>query len=143
MADFTDADLKGSRFWRVDLSGSRLHGVMFQNVKITDAWVNNVDLSGLVGRLVVNEVDVTAFVQQELDKRHPERMLAAPDADGLRAAWAMIEERAQATLERAQSLPPSRRSSTSAPRGWRASPTSCVTPRRPTSAAPSPPRTVG
>jgi hypothetical protein len=106
VAEFTDADLKGSRFRRVDLSGSRLHGVMLQNVKITDAWVNDVEVSGLVGHLVVNEVDVTAFVREELDKRHPERrMLRATDAEGLRAAWAMIEERASATVDRARALP--------------------------------------
>ena len=90
MAEFTDEDLQGSRFLRVDLSGSRLHGVMLQNVKITDAWANEVDISGLVGRLVVNEVDVIAFVRDELDRRHPERRtLTATDLDGVRAAWAM------------------------------------------------------
>jgi DinB superfamily/Pentapeptide repeats (8 copies) len=107
VAEFTDADLQGSRFWRVDLSGSRLHGVVLQNVKITDAWVDDVDLSGRIRRLVVNEVDVTDFVREELDKRHPERrMLAATDVAGLRAAWAMIEERALATVARARALPP-------------------------------------
>src|SRR5687767_6830055 len=107
MAEYTDADLRGSRFLRVDLSDSRWHGVLLQNVKITDAWVKNVDISALIDRLVVNEVDVTDFVRQELDKRHPERrMLVATDVDGLRAAWAMIEERANATLARARALPP-------------------------------------
>jgi hypothetical protein len=106
VAEFTDADLRGSRFWRVDLSGARMHGVILQHVKITDAWVQDVDISGLVGRLVVNEVDVTAFVAQELDRRHPERrLLVASDRDGLRAAWAMIEERVDATLARARALP--------------------------------------
>jgi uncharacterized protein YjbI with pentapeptide repeats len=42
VAEYIDADLHGSRFWRVDLSGSRLHGVVLQNVKITDAWVDDV-----------------------------------------------------------------------------------------------------
>ncbi len=32
-------------------------------------------------------------------------MLAATDAEGLRAAWAMIEEHAQATVDRARALP--------------------------------------
>ena len=106
MAELTDADLQGSRFWRVDLSGSRLHGVVLQNVRITDAWVDDVDLSGRIRRLIVNEVDVTDFVREELDKRHPERrMLVATDVEGLRAAWAMIEERALATVARARALP--------------------------------------
>src|SRR5262249_19140019 len=47
MVDHTDDDLRNSRFTRVDLSGSRLHGVMMQDVKITDAWVNNVEISCL------------------------------------------------------------------------------------------------
>jgi hypothetical protein len=106
VAEFTDADLKGSRFWRVDLSGSRFHDVGLRDVKITDTFVHNLEISGVVGRLVVNEVDVSAFVREELDRRQPERkMLRAKDADGLRAAWAMIEARTDATLERAKALP--------------------------------------
>jgi hypothetical protein len=106
MAELTDADWSGSRFLRVDLSGSRWHGVMLQNVKITDAWVHDVDISGDIRRLVVNEVDVTDFVREELDRRHPERlMLRATDPDGLRAAWAMTQERASATVARARALP--------------------------------------
>jgi hypothetical protein len=31
-------------------------------------------MSGLVGNFVVNDVDVTAFVESELDRRHPERV---------------------------------------------------------------------
>lgn len=55
---------------------------MLQNVKITDTWVDNLDISGRVESLIVNGVDVTAFVEQELDKRHPElRTLAATDVD--------------------------------------------------------------
>ena len=106
MAELTDADWTGSRMLRVDLSGSRWHGVMLQDVKITDAWVHDVDISGDIRRLVVNEVDVTDFVREELDRRHPERlMLRATDPDGLRAAWAMTQERASATVARARGLP--------------------------------------
>ena len=34
----------------------------------------DVDISGYVDRLVVNGVDVTAYVDAELDRRHPERV---------------------------------------------------------------------
>jgi hypothetical protein len=106
VVEFIDDDLRGARFRRVDLSGSRWHGVMLQNVKITDTWVNNLDISGLIGTLIVNGVDVSSFVRNELDKRHPERlMLRALDVEGLRAAWTMIGEQAQATVERARALP--------------------------------------
>jgi hypothetical protein len=90
----------------VNLSGSRFHSVDLEDVKITDAWVQNVDISCYLGSLTVNDVDVTDFVNSELDKRHPERlMLRATDVIGLRAAWAMIEERAHATVEWARALP--------------------------------------
>jgi DinB superfamily len=106
VVEYTDDDLQNSRFLRVDLSGSRLHGVMLQNVKITDAWVNNVEISCLLGSLIVNDVDVSGYVRAELDRRHPElRMLRATDVDGLRDAWRMIAEQATTTLERARALP--------------------------------------
>jgi hypothetical protein len=104
--DHTDEDLRDSRFTRVDLSGSRLHGVMMQNVKITDAWVNNVEISCLLGSLTVNEVDVSTYVRSELDRRHPElRLLRSTDAEGLREAWTRIESDAASTLARARALP--------------------------------------
>jgi hypothetical protein len=106
VVEYNDENLRDSRFVRVDLSGSRLHGVMLQEVKITDAWVNNVEISCLLGSLIVNEVDVSGYVRAELDRRHPElRMLRATDADGLRDAWRLIEDRANATLTRARALP--------------------------------------
>jgi hypothetical protein len=105
MVEFTNEDLRGSNFRNVHLSDSRLHSVALRNVKITDAWLDHVEIAGEIGGLIVNGIDVTAFVDAELDKRYPDRrqMLAATDADGLRAAWAAIEE--QAAVARARALP--------------------------------------
>ena len=106
MVEYQDEDLQNSHFIRVDLSGTRMHGVMLQNVKITDAWVNNLEISCLLGSLIVNEVDVSSYVRTELQRRHPElAKLRATDVDGLRDAWRMIEERANTTLARARALP--------------------------------------
>ena len=106
MVEHIDEDMKNSRFLRVDLGGSRFHGVGLQNVKITDVWVNNVEISGLIGSLTVNEVEVSGYVRAELERRHPElRMFQATERDGLRAAWQLIEEQADATLARARALP--------------------------------------
>jgi hypothetical protein len=106
VVEFSDEDLKGSQFRRVNLSESRWHSVELQNVKITDAWLDNVEISAYIGSITVNGVEVSGFVNDELDRRHPERpMLRATDADGVRAAWAMIEEQAQATVGRARALP--------------------------------------
>jgi hypothetical protein len=100
-------DHKNAEFREADFTGARFHGVMFNNVKISDAWLFNVDISGLVGNLTVNGVDVSAYVEDELNRRHPERLLLAPfDPDGMRTAWATVEDFCAATLARARLLPP-------------------------------------
>lgn len=100
-------DHRNARFVEADFSGTRFHGVVLSDVRISDAWVAGLDISGMIDRLTVNGVDVTQFVKDELDRRHPERLLLTPrDPDEARAAWAMIEERAAATVERARRLPP-------------------------------------
>jgi hypothetical protein len=65
-----------------------------RQVKITDSWLVDVRVSGLVGNFIVNDVDVAAFVEGELDKRHPERvhLRELRTADDYRAMWDRIEE---------------------------------------------------
>ncbi len=101
------ADHSNARFLEADFSDARFHGVNFSNVKISDAWLFNVEISGLVGNLSVNGVDVSGFVEAELNKRHPERLLLAPsDPNGMRTAWNAIEGFSGTTLERARALDP-------------------------------------
>lgn len=100
-------DQKNARFLEADFSGARFHGVNFSNVKISDARLFNVEISGLVGNLSVNGIDVSAYVEAELNKRHPERLLLAPfDPDGMRSAWESIEDFSGATLDRARAMSP-------------------------------------
>jgi hypothetical protein len=100
-------DHRNARFAEADFSGARFHGVNFSNVTISDAWLFDVNISGLVGSLSVNGVDVRAYVEAELDRRHPERRLLAPsDPDGVRTAWATVEGFSAATLDRARGLRP-------------------------------------
>ena len=96
-ASFTGADFTGANFRDCDL----------RQVKITDSWLVDVSLSGLVGNLVVNDVDVTAFVEGELDRRHPERVQLREKrtADGYRAMWDTIERLWAGTVARAGRLP--------------------------------------
>ena len=99
-------DYKNARFFEEDFSGAKFHGVNFSNVTISDAWVVNVEISGRIGNLSINGVDVTAYVEAELNKRHPERLLLAPtDPDGMRNAWKVIEGFSATTLDRARALP--------------------------------------
>src|ERR1700739_367234 len=86
MARFEDQDLTNAEFRECDLTGAHLIGVVMQDAVI----------DGLVSNLVVNGVEVTSYVEAELDRRHPVRLLirSADPADlqeafrQLRAGWA-------------------------------------------------------
>jgi hypothetical protein len=100
-------DHRDEQFIEADFTGARFRGVLFTDVTISDAWLVNVDISGLVDGLSINGVDVTAYVEAELDRRHPERRLLAPDDPaGMVIAWQTIEDLVAATLVRARALAP-------------------------------------
>lgn len=69
MTRYVDEDLQGAEFRECDLSGTRLIGVVMQDAVI----------DGLVTNLVVNGVEVTEYVEAELDRRHPVRVLIRSD----------------------------------------------------------------
>lgn len=95
------------RFTREDFRGAVFRDCDLRGVKITDSWLVDVNISGLIGNLTVNDVDVTAFVEAELDRRHPERALVreARTPGDYRAAWDAIERAWSATVDRARRLP--------------------------------------
>jgi hypothetical protein len=86
MERFFDQDLTGAEFRECDLTRANLVGVILQDAVI----------DGLVTNLVVNGVEVTAYVESELDRRHPVRLLLRSDEPAdlreasrqLRADWA-------------------------------------------------------
>jgi hypothetical protein len=96
MTRFEDEDLTDSEFRECDLTRAQLIGVVMQDAII----------DGLVSNLVVNGVEVSSYVEAELDRRHPVRPLirsADPlellrGSRELRAAWS-------ATLERLGRMP--------------------------------------
>lgn len=96
MRRFDDEDLSGVEFRECDLSGSRMIGVVMQDVVI----------DGLVSGLVVNGVDVMPYVEAELDRRHPVRLLIRSDEPGdLREAWRRLCADWATTVERVRSMP--------------------------------------
>ncbi len=97
--DFTDAV-----FWGVDLTNSTLRDVNFTGARMRNVWLVDVDIDGLVDRLVVNGVDVTAFVNEH-DQWYPLRgMLRPTDVAGVRAALQALDAAWAATLQRARTL---------------------------------------
>jgi hypothetical protein len=93
---FEDEDLTGAEFRECDLSGARLVGVVMQDAEI----------DGLVTGLVVNGVEVMPYVEAELDRRYPVRvLLRSDDPADLEAAWRELRGDWSATVERVRSMP--------------------------------------
>jgi len=105
MPEEFEGDLAGAVFWGADLSGARFRYVNLTDAKITHAVLVNVDIDALVDRIVINGVDVTAYVN-ERDPWHPLRAMLRPsDPEGMRAAWAALEDEWAKTVARASALP--------------------------------------
>ena len=96
MRRFDDEDLTGAEFRECDLSRARLVGVVMQDAEI----------DGLVTNLVVNGVQVMPYVEAELDRRHPVRLLIRSDEPSdLREAWRQLRADWATTTERVRSMP--------------------------------------
>ena len=96
MARFEDQDLTDAEFRECDLTRARLIGVVMQDAVI----------DGLVSNLVVNGVEVTSYVEAELDRRHPVRLLIrSADPADLREAFRQLRADWAATLGRLRGMP--------------------------------------
>jgi hypothetical protein len=109
MAEFVDENLRGARFHMVDLSGATFRAVFLRDVVMRGVELDNVDIHGEIGRVVVNGVEIGPLVEAELDRRYPLRPKMRPgDPDGFRQAWDVVEELWAGTVARARRLPPER-----------------------------------
>ena len=127
MTDFTEQDLGGSSFHRVNLvgatfreahmtdldvrevnlSGTRVRAAYLDGVRMTGVEVPDLEIYGELGRLVVNGVDVVPLVEAELDRRHPDRVLMRPtDVAGFARAFDALDRLWATTVEKARALPP-------------------------------------
>jgi uncharacterized damage-inducible protein DinB len=100
-------EFRDASFTSVDLSGAKFRDCDLRNVKIVDTWLVDVNVSGLVRNFFVNDVDVTPYVEAELDRRHPERVQIREmkTADDYRATWATLERLWSETVARVERLP--------------------------------------
>ncbi|MCP3805012.1 DinB family protein [Allokutzneria sp. A3M-2-11 16] len=116
MTEFREQDLSGARFERtnlrgavfnhVSLTGADLRAVDFHGTRMRGVELVGVEISGEVRDVVVNGVDIAPLVEAELNRRMPDRAkMRAEDAEGFRAAWAILERLWEGTLARARELP--------------------------------------
>lgn len=95
VARYEDQDLTDAEFRECDLTRARLIGVVMQDAVI----------DGLVSNLVVNGVEVTSYVEAELDRRHPVRLLIrSTDPADLREAERQLQAKWAATVERLRDM---------------------------------------
>jgi hypothetical protein len=105
MADEFEGDLAGAVFWGADLSGARFRDVNLTGAKITHAWVVDVEIDALVENVVINGVDVTAYVN-ERDEWYPLRAMLRPtEPEAMRATCAALEVEWAKTIAQARALP--------------------------------------
>jgi hypothetical protein len=127
MTDFTNADMKSSRFQHVDLTDSRFEMVNLSGAEIRRAYLDgttvrsailknvvmrgvevfDLDIYGEIGSITINGVEVAGLVNAELDRRYPERAKMRPtDPAGFREAWDVVERLWDDTVERARKFEP-------------------------------------
>jgi len=107
-AEYAQSDrFRGARLRLCDLAGLEIRDCEVSGLKIVDCYGSDVSLGGDFDRLIVNDIDVTSYVEAELDRQHPTRVLArdAASPDDYRDAWNAIERLWEATLDRARLLP--------------------------------------
>src|SRR5262245_15404985 len=126
MAEFIDEDLSGSHFERVSLQSADLYRVnftgatmrrvilsdvkvraaLFANARMTGVEMVNLDISGEIVNVVVNGVDIAPLIDEELNRRMPDRAKMRPDTvEGFQEAWEVLERLWVGTVEKARALP--------------------------------------
>ncbi|WP_446665664.1 DinB family protein [Flexivirga sp. B27] len=102
MDTFVDRDLTGVEFRECMLDRARFVGVVMRGAEI----------DGLLADLTVNGVEVMPYVEAELDRRHPVRVLIrSDDVVDLRRAWQQLQDDWAATILRLRRSPGTERES--------------------------------
>ena len=106
-AEYAESDqFRGARIHLCDLAGLEIRDCEVSGLKVVDCYGSVVYLGGDFERVVVKDVDVTSYVEDELDRQHPARRLAreAASPNDYRTTWDAIEALWAATLQRARQL---------------------------------------
>ncbi|MGI8645525.1 MAG: DinB family protein [Nocardioides sp.] len=96
METFNDRDLTAAEFRESVLDRVRMVGVVMRDAVIDGEVIN----------LVINGIEVSGYVEAELDKRYPERpLLRSAEPAELREGWRLLQEDWAATIARVRAMP--------------------------------------
>ncbi len=105
-ASFTKVSLNDVRMHAVDFTGAQIRGALFNETSMRGVELVNVEISGELQNVVVNGIDIAPLVDDELNRRMPERAKMRPDdSDGFREAWTLLERLWDGTVASARALP--------------------------------------
>jgi len=109
-ATFEQVDFSGATFHAADLSGVTIRDATLAGTSIVGAELEGLRLSSFGDdrmTVIVNDVDVTDFVESELDRRFPERvqLRAVTTVDEHRAMWDTVERLWAESRAHAEQLP--------------------------------------
>jgi hypothetical protein len=105
MPEEFEGDLTGAVFWGADLTGARFRDVNLTDATVSHAWLVNVDIDAFVDKVMINGVDVTAFVNEH-DPWYPLRAMLRPTSrEDMLATWDALEGEWATTLAMAADLP--------------------------------------
>ena len=118
MAEFENQRLLGSRFHHVDLSGSTIRDSNLSGMDVRGSYAEGLRMRGTVlvdchidGEIVgltVNGVEVSAYVESELDRRDPRRpqVRNARTLEEIGAAFDLMDVLWEETVARARTFTP-------------------------------------
>jgi uncharacterized damage-inducible protein DinB len=102
----SDDDLRSARFLETDLTGAEFREATLTDARLVGVVAHDVEIEGLISNLRVNGVEVMQFVEAELDRRHPERvLLRSSDLADLRKGWECLVTAWAQTTDRIAALP--------------------------------------
>jgi len=106
-ARFERVDLTGAEFRSCDINDTRFHNVELHRVVMRGVELVDVDIHGEILRLTINGVEVGSLINDELDRRYPDRAKMRPtDVAGFREGWDTVERLWAGTVARARGLDP-------------------------------------
>jgi len=106
---FEFQDLSDAVFWGVDMQRSTFRDVDLMGARISHARLADVVIDAEIDRLVINGVDVTAYVNERDEWFALRSQLHPADPESMRQGWHAFATAWGSTIERAQSLPEEQR----------------------------------